>query len=446
VSYTEFFVTHGSAAANTNGGGPRLGANDGPVYSTADSTVDAGTPTTITDNTGNNWSGVQADDWLAWNPSGSTWEYRRVVSNNGDGTITIHAAATAGATRPTNVGGAWATVQSAIAAVTSSFTNAAGNPPRINVKADGDYTGTVNQGNSSVKVEGYTTSPGDGGVFKLDTSTTVSALQSWYVYASNVTIKNAWIYSSGRSRNAVQIGWGGSYAYACNLINVRAEVANDNTSSNSGFAMGQAHNMTYFENCRAIAYGYGFRDLWHCVLVGCRATAIYGYHVQGDAAVPARFDSCIAESCSSYGIYVGNPQYFQSWSGRTSHAKNCVFYNCGTGYYSQYYRQMVSQSIFAGCTTNIGGSGCGNRNAFYGGSNSGYTAVGTDITLSGNPFVDAANGDFRLNSNSGAGAACRAAGFPGPLLDGTNVGYLDAGALQHQDTEGGGEHSAVWAS
>lgn len=55
------------------------------------------------------------------------------------------------------------------------------------------------------------------------------------------------------------------------------------------------------------------------------------------------------------------------------------------------------------------------------------------VTLTGNPFTNVAGGDFSLNNTSGAGAACRAAGFPGVFPGGTTTGYLDIGAAQHAD-------------
>lgn len=53
------------------------------------------------------------------------------------------------------------------------------------------------------------------------------------------------------------------------------------------------------------------------------------------------------------------------------------------------------------------------------------------ISLTGDPFTNAASEDFTLNNTAGAGAACRAASD----LWG---GYLDIGAVQHQDSGGGG--------
>lgn len=59
------------------------------------------------------------------------------------------------------------------------------------------------------------------------------------------------------------------------------------------------------------------------------------------------------------------------------------------------------------------------------------------VTLSGDPFVSAGTGNFALNNTSGAGAACRASGIPGPFIGISTTGYIDIGAAEHQDSGGG---------
>jgi len=57
------------------------------------------------------------------------------------------------------------------------------------------------------------------------------------------------------------------------------------------------------------------------------------------------------------------------------------------------------------------------------------------ITLTGSPFTNAATGDFTINNTAGAGADCRAVGFPAafpPPISGT-TNFRDIGAAQHQD-------------
>ncbi len=55
--------------------------------------------------------------------------------------------------------------------------------------------------------------------------------------------------------------------------------------------------------------------------------------------------------------------------------------------------------------------------------------IGT-VTGSASFFVNATGGNFALNNNSGAGAACRAAGIPGVYPSGLTTGLIDIGAAQ----------------
>jgi hypothetical protein len=81
------------------------------------------------------------------------------------------------------------------------------------------------------------------------------------------------------------------------------------------------------------------------------------------------------------------------------------------------------------------------NNAFYNNTSGTRFACGTgatDVILTGDPFTNAAGGDFSLNNTAGAGAACRAAGIPGTFPGGLTTGKLDMGAVQHVDPVSGG--------
>jgi hypothetical protein len=62
-------------------------------------------------------------------------------------------------------------------------------------------------------------------------------------------------------------------------------------------------------------------------------------------------------------------------------------------------------------------------------------AGGHDVALSGDPFTSGGANDFSLNATAGAGAACKAVGFPGALTSG-GTGNIDIGALQSAGTGG----------
>lgn len=72
------------------------------------------------------------------------------------------------------------------------------------------------------------------------------------------------------------------------------------------------------------------------------------------------------------------------------------------------------------------------HNAYYNNTSGArnHSNAGTgDVTLTADPFTDAANGDFSLNNDAGGGALLKKLGFPGALIGG-GIGYYDIGALQ----------------
>lgn len=66
-----------------------------------------------------------------------------------------------------------------------------------------------------------------------------------------------------------------------------------------------------------------------------------------------------------------------------------------------------------------------------------------DITLTGDPFTNAAGGDFSLNNTAGAGAAVRGTGTPGALLGISQTGAMDLGALQAAVTASGSNSAYI---
>jgi hypothetical protein len=60
------------------------------------------------------------------------------------------------------------------------------------------------------------------------------------------------------------------------------------------------------------------------------------------------------------------------------------------------------------------------------------------LTLTGDPFTNAAGQDFSLNNTAGAGASCRAAGLLGAFPTIGTTGYQDIGSAQHADPAAGG--------
>lgn len=154
----------------------------------------------------------------------------------------------------------------------------------------------------------------------------------------------------------------------------RCIAANNSGTAADGFGVGAAARPSILINC--ISYNNG-RD---------------GFNLSSSASYPILILNCISVSNTAWGFINNQGVVFNI----DSLVNFCAHYNNGSGEFS---------GIPAG-------AGC--------------------VLLTGDPFVNGASNNFALNLTSGAGAACRAAGFPGTLNVG-GIGFEDIGALQHQD-------------
>lgn len=191
----------------------------------------------------------------------------------------------------------------------------------------------------------------------------------------------------------------------------------------------------YIVRCYASGTGYGFDGASvavNCVAEGCSVGFAYCKNCIG----------CIADSCTTG---------FTDDGGGTR--VNCTAYGCTTGF------SLTGSDVMINCLS-VGNSGYGyyvSSSGLFGtllncadyNNSSGRTQSPSQfvdinpITLTANPFTNASGDDFSLNNTAGGGAACRNAGWPGafPGNDGSyfaTTGYADIGAVQHQDSGGGG--------
>lgn len=248
-----------------------------------------------------------------------------------------------------------------------------------------------------------------------------------------------------------------NYSGAARFINITVD-GNDNTgivgfdlASTGGSAVrckaldcptGFRYGMTL--NCEANSCGtYGFYKnvfTWGSNAIGCEI----GFYGDNNG----RYMHCLAKDSVSHGFF-----FLQGDAG-ASQAANCTAYNNGgSGFYvSSYNRSMFLINNLSYGNSAYGflmASNSGNGNTMLykcaAGSNTSGNSSGfvTDmsnvgfVTLTANPFTNTAGNDFSLNNTAGGGAALRAAGFPGTFFDGlSTTGYLDIGAVQHQDSGG----------
>lgn len=138
------------------------------------------------------------------------------------------------------------------------------------------------------------------------------------------------------------------------------------------------------------------------------------YNCTGDSFVGSGL-TCI--NCVSYN---SSADGFDETLDRAGVYINCISYTDGG-----YSFNTCAESVLYNCASDGAASGRTNVAPFL---DSGA------VTLTGDPFTNAAALDFSLNNTADAGAACRAVG----LSPYGQTGYIDIGAVQHADPAGGG--------
>lgn len=139
-------------------------------------------------------------------------------------------------------------------------------------------------------------------------------------------------------------------------------------------------------------------------------------------AGPTSLISSVVYGCTSAdGINVsGDGSYMENVISANNHLYNFD----GTTVYSGITMRMNNCAGW----TNTGSGDCNSNLTSFSLTRNGF------ITLTGNPFTNAAGGDFSLNTTTGAGAALRAAGWPASYPGISTNSYPDVGAAQHQDS------------
>jgi len=158
----------------------------------------------------------------------------------------------------------------------------------------------------------------------------------------------------------------------------------------------------------------------------------------------ATFHSCIFDSNGGHGVTSGTA---------LMDFNNCVFYNntgAGVNLTGAPTWIRFTNCIFVNNSTygvalaaayeNVFFDNC----AFYNNTSGKYQTANVntanirgEIILTEDPFVDAANGDFRLNMKAGGGALLRGAGYPSTFPGLTYAHRRDIGAHQHSGPSAG---------
>lgn len=168
-------------------------------------------------------------------------------------------------------------------------------------------------------------------------------------------------------------------------------------------------------------------DLIGCYIHGNGGNGLYLTIASGQVGTGFTATGCVFASNGGDGINHNTVQNNQ-YSTCKGLIQNCAFYSNTSGGYHFVGNQAVSLNLINNIfvlngTALSGGSGesiVGKQlnNAFYGNTTlrANFPTSTSDITLTGDPFNNPSSGDFTLNGTTGAGAACKAAGFQSTLI------------------------------
>lgn len=273
---------------------------------------------------------------------------------------------------------------------------------------------------------GYATTRGDDGTAPVLQASSISTAT---ICTANGTIWNLTV--DGASLTAIQgfssTSGGGEYAYKCWAKNC----------TNNGFSTAAFCPLIY---CRAsgcsTAAAFGSCYTFNCLADGNSAGGFTFGNNTGISAV-----SCIASGNTGIGFSLGQGGIFSGCTAYGNTSDGFKYNNVNAG------RTQIIGSLSVGnggWGINVGGGtttpalviACATYNNTSGAINGTSATSFGNIALSSDPFVASGSGNFALNNTAGAGASCRAAGIPGVFPGGATTGYLDIGAVQHQDSGG----------
>jgi hypothetical protein len=440
MPYTEFFCDPVSAgASNLNGGG--LATNAEPAAAPAYNGVgDSDGTNVFTPSDGSTpASSVNVGDWgSVYVTAGATVAVfvGRVtnVAAGVNGAITFSTVAKTGAfpassggahTITCRVGGRWVGPNGAVAFpfnfINKTSTDANSDPVRVNFKNNGTYSITAAMTITSsanfdlLTFQGYSSAPGDGGRATIDggASGTGYVLLTVGALAVGVTLRDLIFQNNGNSGTSAGLSVASTSCYLERVLvnNVRGAGINgvsavlfcqecevyganqSNTASVGGFT---SNSGMYLFNCvshhNTTANAVGFMGPVNTA-IRCVADSNGSSGFQLTAASVVDVDQCVAFNNGGDGINCNQ-------GGGVVRAENCIFDQNGGWGVNQTTAFTTAWGRVIDCAFYNNTSGQVRSNLYD---------VSGSITLSGDPFVSPANGNFGLNG-AAAGASCRAAG------------------------------------
>lgn len=413
---------------------------------------------------GTPFSGVAVGDYASVYLDGATLAVYigRVTAINGGGasldissTIKAGTAPSTGATgRSCTVGGKWKGPNAAenfpFGFVAGTMTKVTTNEiPRVNLKNGTSYliSGAITHGATGpVVFQGYTTTPGDGGLATIDAQN--NAITILTVTGTLTELEDIGVTNNDASGSGNGIVLNASYASCrrCVAWDIRANAFSATNAYAAPFIECEAYNWNV-----AAGTNYGFTmgneggQCIRCIAHDAPAAGSRGFNFGPNSAGGYY---CIADTCASDGFYlqdygkktlIGCDAYnnggdgIEIADGRIVYIENCNLiknggYGINVSVATHYIGHLVNNGFGSGTQANTSGAKTTSIKSLV---EIGSVTYGTDLL----PWVDAPNGDFRVNLAAAKGAGRSsfrqtAASYAGA------VGYPDIGSNQHQDAGG----------
>jgi hypothetical protein len=429
MAYTEFYCnasTGDNLNAGTTEGSPTLSNTGGSWVQSTRVFTCSGSPD-LSGITNSMYASVYADGASA--PTGYVAKITAV--DDGAKTITLSATILAGTaptdgtnTRTMQVGGVWKGPNAAsgfpFGFVVTALSTATNQNPRVNFKNNATYDITAAMtadDNGPLVWQGYSSTAGDGGKATIDGGTAVAGYVLLTLSGNNQVLADFILQNNGNSGSSTGLVFSGSEINAIKVVvhdtrgagfgNTGTSVIVEceaygcnqtNASNNGGFLLTATCNATRcisHNNSGSNSHGFRLSNTSQITLTNCIADTN-----GSDGFNSACSGATVLISCDSYnntgdGIDISNSSeglfYIENcnlidnggWgiNGSGSSTRNGAVVNCAFG---------------AGTAANASGTTTGLKQM----SESGSVTYASNIT----PWVDPANGDFRINLAAAIGA------------------------------------------
>lgn len=317
------------------------------------------------------------------------------------------------------------------------------------VDAKGSFTHIVNEptiassGSSDDPIifRGFGTTPGDSG--RCTFSPGAGTLNGLVVSGSNIVLRNVIVDMTGRSFTGLLISGNKNIAYNC--IGKRGTGDKIKCTGEGGQLIG-CFGDGNSENGRPIYVTGANWTLSHCV--ARRAANNAGISIDTSGTAHTWVTNCISYENNDEGLVIffnatggytcrnnilwdNNRDNFRFGS-NTDSIKNCEFSGNILGKATTYEINHPWSDISALKGSIEWAKMMMRQNAFYLTGTAKYnniSAGSNDITLTADPFVDSANGNFALNATAGGGPLVQNNLAVFPYSDDINTGYYISGAL-----------------